>query len=161
MWSSVPVVTCSDAVPVLPLFVPVTVCAPAIDAWQMAALLPVPLGLIVNVGVDLTSPSEFPKRSHPSAVYDWPVVVLTVAAAGDTSRWSRAAAGTVSVAAAVRPMNEAVTVCAPAVLAVQTFRVHDPSGAIAYEVEVVMSPNELPAASKPPEVKVCDVPATI
>ena len=35
MWSSpAPAVTCREAVPVLPLFVPVTVCAPATEAVQ-------------------------------------------------------------------------------------------------------------------------------
>src|SRR5712691_2474351 len=38
MWSRLPAPTCSEAVPVLPAFVPVTVCAPATEAVQLAPL---------------------------------------------------------------------------------------------------------------------------
>src|ERR671937_364642 len=57
MWSSVPVVTLREAVPVFPDFLPVTVCAPATDAVQVAPVQE-PSGAIVKVVVDVTSPSE-------------------------------------------------------------------------------------------------------
>ena len=49
--------TCSDAVPVLPPSLPVTVCAPATVAVQVAPVQE-PLGPIVNVVLAVTSPSE-------------------------------------------------------------------------------------------------------
>ena len=66
MWSRPPAVTCSEAVPVLPLFVPVTVCAPA-DAVQVAPVQE-PFGAIEKVVVAVTSPSELSYWSRPSAV---------------------------------------------------------------------------------------------
>src|ERR671922_74207 len=57
MWSSPPAVTLSEAVPVLPLFVPVTVCGPATDAVHVAPVQD-PLGAIVKTVVAVTSPIE-------------------------------------------------------------------------------------------------------
>src|SRR5918912_186497 len=77
MWSSGPGFTCSDAVPVLPALVPVTVCAPAPVAVHV---LPVhdPSGPIENVVEAVTSPSEFPAASKPWAVKLWepPAVIV-------------------------------------------------------------------------------------
>ena len=68
MWSSsAPAVTCSEAVPVLPVFVPVTVCGPAVVAVQVAPVQE-PFGAIVKVVVAVTSPSELSYWSSPSAV---------------------------------------------------------------------------------------------
>ena len=49
--------TCSAAVPTAPRNVPVTVCAPATAAVQTAAAHE-PFGEIVNVVLDVASPSE-------------------------------------------------------------------------------------------------------
>jgi len=68
MWSRPPAPTCNDAVPLLPLFVPVTVCAPDNDAVQLAPVQE-PFGAIENVVVAVTSPSELSYWSRPSAVY--------------------------------------------------------------------------------------------
>ena len=54
-----------------------------------------------------------------------------------------------------------MTVCAPALVAVQMLPVQEPLGAIANVVEAVTSPSGLPAASKPWAVKVCEPPAVI
>ena len=62
-----PAVTCREAVPVLPLFVPVTVCAPAELAVQVAPVQE-PFGAIEKVVVAVTSPSELSYWSRPSAV---------------------------------------------------------------------------------------------
>ena len=67
MWSTVAALTCSEAVPVFPAFVPVTVCAPATEAVQVAPVHD-PSGEIENVVVEVTSPRELPYRSRPSAV---------------------------------------------------------------------------------------------
>src|SRR5215208_5037480 len=57
MWSSTaPAVTCNEAVPVLPLFVPVTVCAPATEAVQVAPVQD-PFGVIEKVVDAVMSPS--------------------------------------------------------------------------------------------------------
>jgi hypothetical protein len=58
MWSNAPLLTCSDAVPIAPTSVPVTVCAPPAVAVQMATMHE-PFGLMVNVVSDVASPSEF------------------------------------------------------------------------------------------------------
>jgi len=58
MWSSAPELTCSEALPVLPDFVPVTVCAPVAEAVQVTPLQE-PFGAIVKVVVAVTSPTEF------------------------------------------------------------------------------------------------------
>ena len=56
-WSSAAAVTCSDAVPVLPASVPVTVWAPEVVAVQVAPVQE-PSEPIVNVVPAVTSPSE-------------------------------------------------------------------------------------------------------
>ena len=69
MWSrTAPAVTCREAVPVLPLFVPVTVCGPATDAVQVAPVQD-PSGAIEKLVLAVTSPSELFEASKPSAVY--------------------------------------------------------------------------------------------
>ena len=59
--------TCRLAVPVLPPLVPVTVCAPAVVAVQVAPVQE-PSGAIVNVVVPVTLPSELLNWSRPCAV---------------------------------------------------------------------------------------------
>ena len=66
-WSSGPAVTLNDAVPVLPPSFPVTVCAPADVAVQLAPLQE-PFGPIEKVVLAVTSPSEWFEASKPSAV---------------------------------------------------------------------------------------------
>jgi hypothetical protein len=66
-WSSAPAVTLNDAVPVLPPSFPVTVCAPADVAVQVAPLQE-PFGPIEKLVLDVTSPSEWFEASKPSAV---------------------------------------------------------------------------------------------
>ena len=58
MWSRAEATTCSEAVPVLPALVPVTVWTPAAEALQVALPVQEPFGAIENVVVDVTSPSE-------------------------------------------------------------------------------------------------------
>ena len=67
MWSRGPGLTWSEAVPVLPDLVPVTVWAPATEAVQ-AAPLQEPFGPIVKVVLAVTSPSELSYWSRPCAV---------------------------------------------------------------------------------------------
>ena len=67
MWSSAAAVTCSEAVPLLPLYVPVTVCGPATEAVQLAPVQE-PFGEIEKLVVAVTSPSEFSYWSRPCAV---------------------------------------------------------------------------------------------
>jgi hypothetical protein len=57
MWSMTAGSTCSDAVPVLPELLPVTVCGPEVDAPHVAAAHD-PSGEMENVVLDVTSPSE-------------------------------------------------------------------------------------------------------
>ena len=59
--------TLSEAVPVLPAFVPVTVCAPTSEAVQVAAEQD-PFGAIENVVLAVTSPSGLLYWSRASAV---------------------------------------------------------------------------------------------
>ena len=66
MWSSAEAVTCKEAVPVFPDFVPVTVCAPAVEAVQVAPVHE-PFGARENVVVDVTSPRELSYTSRPCA----------------------------------------------------------------------------------------------
>ena len=150
--------------PVLPALVPVTVCGPATEAVQVAPLQE-PFGAIVKVVAEVTSPSELPYTSRPSAVYVCDVLETIVAVDGDSTRWSRAAGFTSTDAVAVTVASVvsslAVTVCGPAVVAVQTFAEHDPSGAIANAVDAVTSPKEFPAGSNPCTVNACDPPAWI
>src|SRR5919199_668643 len=157
MWSSAPAPTCSEAVAVFVPFVPVTVCAPPTAAVQVAPVQE-PFGAIENVVVDVTSPSELSYWSRPSAVYACEPRDAIVAEAGARTRWSSAAAVTVSDAVAVAPESLPMTVWGPALVAVQTFAVHEPSGEIAKFVDAVTS-NELPFVSKPVAVYVCGAPA--
>ncbi len=73
---------------------------------------------------------------------------MIVAEAGESTRWSRLAALTLSEAVAVAPASLPVTVCAPAVEAVQVAPLQDPFGVIEKVVEAVTS-KELPELSKP------------
>src|SRR5919204_1735195 len=159
MWSRVPLETCSEAVPVLPSSVPVTVCAPAVEAVQLAPLQE-PSGAIVKVVLAVTSPSELLYWSRPCAVYACEPPGLIVAEAGDKAKWSSGPADTFNVALLLLPPSVPVTVCAPAVVAVHTLAVHDPSGAIVNVVDPVTSPSELFDASNACAVYVCDPPAT-
>jgi len=63
----------------LPPSLPVTVCAPATVAVQLAPVH-VPFGVIENVVNAVTSPNELPVESKPSALYDCeppaPIVAL-------------------------------------------------------------------------------------
>src|ERR671934_14647 len=86
MWSStLPLVTCSDAVPVLPVSLPVTVCAPATEAVQVAPVQE-PSGAIENVVAEVTSPRLLSYWSRPCAVYVCEPPALIVADAGDRVR---------------------------------------------------------------------------
>ena len=68
---------------------------------------------------------------------------------------------TVSDDVAVSPQNVAVTVCAPATVALHEFVVHEPSGLIAKDVDAVTSPNELFDTSNAVVVYACEPPAVI
>ncbi len=72
-----------------------------------------------------------------------------------------AAACTDRDAVPVAPDFVAVTVCGPAVVAVQTFAVHEPSGVMVNVAVAVTSPRLLPAASRPCAVNVRLAPASI
>src|ERR671937_545699 len=158
-WSSVPAFTVSVAELVLPASVPVTVCEPAVVAVQLAPVQE-PFGLIVKVVFAVTSPSELLYWSRPCAVYACEPPGLIVAEAGERARWSSGPAETLKLALLALPPLVPVTVCAPAVVAVHTLALHDPSGAIVNVVEPVTSPNELFDASNACAVYVCDPPAT-
>src|SRR5215210_4796503 len=152
MWSSwLLAVTVSVALPVLPPLVPVTVWLPATEAVQVAPVQE-PSGAIVNVVVDVTSPSEFSYWSRPSAVYACEPPEAIVADAGESTGWSSAPAVTVNEAVAVLPPLFPVTVCGPLVVAVQVAPVQEPFGAIENVVKAVTSPSELLAASNPSAV---------
>src|SRR5919201_2673532 len=160
MWSRTAPLTCSVAVPVLPAFVPVTVCAPETGAVHVAPVQE-PFGEIENVVPEVRSPSELSYWSRPSAVYACDVPAVIVAEAGDSTRWSSAAAVTVSEAVPVLPPLVPVTVCCPATEAVHVAPVQDPSGAIENVVLAVRSPSELPYASRPSAVNTWEPPAAI
>ena len=66
-WSRPAGLTCRLAVPLAPIAVPVTVCAPALVALQTAAAQE-PSGASVNVVVEVMSPSELLYWSRPWAV---------------------------------------------------------------------------------------------
>src|SRR5919204_539565 len=150
MWSStLPLVTCSDAVPVLPVSLPVIVGAPATEAVHVAPVQE-PSGAIENVVAEVTSPRLLSYWSRPCAVYVCEPPELIVADAGDSARWSSAPAFTVNEAVFVLPLSLPVTVWDPATVAVQTFPVHVPFGEIEKVVNAVTSPMSLPDASKPP-----------
>src|SRR5919201_4847400 len=87
-WSSAPAVTVNEAVPVLPPSFPVTVCGPLCVAVQLEPVH-VPFGVIENVVKGVTSPSEFPDASNPSAVYACDPPATIVDLAGLITRWSR------------------------------------------------------------------------
>src|ERR671934_44879 len=152
MWSStLPLVTCSDAVPVLPVSLPVTVCAPATEAVHVAPVQE-PSGAIENVVAEVTSPRLLSYWSRASAVYVCEPPALIVAEAGDSARWSSAPAFTVSEAVFVLPPSLPVTVCEPATVAVHDAPVHVPFGEIEKVVNAVTFPTSLPDASNPSAV---------
>ena len=134
--------TCNEAVPVLPAFVPVTVCAPADVAVQLAPEQD-PLASIENVVVEVTSPSELSYWSRPSAVYACEPPAVITAEAGDSAKWSSAPAVTLNDAVPVLPPSLPVTVWVPASVAVQLAPVQDPFGPIENVVPAVTSPSEL------------------
>src|SRR6266511_4597096 len=90
-WSRGPAVTVSAAVLVSPSRFPVTVCAPATVAVQT---LPVhePLGEMEKLVDAVTSPTELPAGSNPSAVYACDPPAVIVAPAGLITMWSRRSA---------------------------------------------------------------------
>ena len=152
--------TCNEAVPVLPAFVPVTVCAPEDVAVQLAPAQD-PLASIENVVVEVVSPSELSYWSRPSAVYACEPPAVMTAEAGDSAKWSSAPAVTPNDAVPVLPPSLPVTVWVPASVAVQLAPVQDPFGPIENVVPAVTSPSELLEASKPSAVYVCEPPAVI
>src|SRR5437763_1714806 len=142
MWSSVPAVTDNDAVPDLPASLAVIVWAPAVVAVHEAPAQE-PFGAIERLDAAVTSPRELSYWSRPSTVYVWDAPAAIVALAGVRTRWSSVAATIVSDAVPVFAVFVAVTVCAPAVVAVHVAPVQEPFGAIeSAEVEVT-SPSEL------------------
>src|SRR5437764_6274577 len=151
MYESAPPPTSSDAVPVLPERVAVTVCAPV---WTAVHVAPVhePLGVIEKVLVPVTSPRELSYRSRASAVYDCCPPDAIVEVAGERARWSSAPAVTPSEPVDVAVPSCPETVCPPACVAVQTFPLQVPSGPIENAVADVTSPRELPDESKPSAV---------
>src|SRR6266536_625299 len=151
MWSSAPAETVRLAVAVLPPSLPVTVCAPATVAVQLAPVHE-PSGAMVKVVEAVTSPRLLLPASKPVAVYAWLPPEVMVAVAGLIVIWSSAPAFTVRLAVAVLPPSLPVTVCAPATVAVQLAPVHEPFGAMVKVVEAVTSPRLLLPASKPAAV---------
>jgi len=85
MWSRLPAVTFSEAVPLLPLLVPVTVCAPAVEAVQVAPVQD-PFGAIEKIVLAVMSPSVLSYWSRPSAVYVCEPPAVIVAEAGESTR---------------------------------------------------------------------------
>jgi hypothetical protein len=140
-------VTWSEALPVAPPELPSTVCDPASEAVQEAATQE-PSGAIVNVVLEVTSPSGLSYRSRPCAVYAWKPPAATLAEVGDSARWSSAPAVTLRAAVLVWLLLIPVTVCEPTVVAVQTLPAHEPSGLIENLVLEVTSPIGLPEESK-------------
>src|SRR6266576_1564144 len=147
-WCSGPAVTVNVALLVLPPVLPVTGCAPATEAVQVAPVQE-PSGAIVKVVFAVTLPSELLNWSKPCAVYACEVPEMIVADAGARPRWSRAAALTCRLAVPVLPPLVPVTVCAPAVVAVQVAPVQEPSGAIVNVVVPVRLPSGLLNWSRP------------
>src|SRR5436190_185983 len=141
-WSRAAGLTLSVAVLVLPEYAAVTVWAPTVEAVQVAPVHE-PSGAIENVVELVTSPSEFPAASKPVAVYACELPAPIVALAGLIVMWSRLPALTFSEPVPVLPAAVPVTVCAPAVEAVQLAPRQDPSGPIVKVVLAVMSPSEL------------------
>ena len=140
--------TCREAVPVLPPSVPVTVCAPDAEAVQIDPLQD-PFGEIEKTVLEVTSPSELSYLSRPCAVYVCDPPEEIEADAGESARWSREPAVTLSDAVAVFPESFPVTVCAPAAVAVHTLALQEPFGPIENTVEAVTSPSERLDESKP------------
>ena len=147
-WSSGPAFTVNVALLVLPPLLPVTVCAPAFVAVQVAPVQE-PSGAIVNVVEPVTSPSELFEASNACAVYACDPPAEIDADAGLITMWSTDAASIVSVAVPVAPTEVPVTVWVPPAVAVQAAPLHEPSGAIVKVVFAVTLPSELFEASKP------------
>src|SRR3954453_12101149 len=149
MWSTAAAsVPCSVAAPLTSPTVPVRGGGPAAAAGQVGAVHE-PSGAIVNVVIAFWLPRRFSYWSRPKAVYVCDPPGTIVADDGASTRWSRAPGLTVRTAELVSPLLIAVTVCAPAVVAVQMLPVHEPSGLTVKVVPRVKSPSELPAASNP------------
>ena len=142
-----PAVTLNDAVPVLPPSFPVTVCAPADVAVQLAPLQE-PFGPIEKLVLAVTSPSEWFEASKPSAVYACEPPAVIDALEGLTTMWSRTAV-TWREAVPVAPRRLPVTVWMPAAEAVQVAARQDPSGEIENAALDVTSPRELLYWSRP------------
>jgi len=159
IWSRAPAVTPNEAVSDLPLDDPVTVCPPAVVAVQLAPPQE-PFGVIEKSVDPVTSPSEFPEESNPSAVYACESPAEMVALPGDTTIWSRGPAVTFNVAVSDWPSYAAVTVCAPGAVAEQLAPEHEPP-AIENVADDVTSPIEVTGSLKPSTVKSCDEPAGI
>src|SRR5919204_6049748 len=134
--------TFSEAEPVAPSTVALTTCDPVADAVQTFSVQE-PSGTIEKAASLVTSPSELSYASRPSAVNGCDPPGAIVAGAGDSARWSSAPGVTVMPNVPVFPPYVAVTVCAPAAVAVQTLPVQDPSGEIENVVPDVTSPREL------------------
>src|SRR6266542_3048663 len=147
-WSSAAGVTFSVYVPVFPADVPVTVCAPATVAVQVAPEHD-PFGEIEKVVLPVTSPVELSNRSRPSALNVAEPPAAIVDASALRTRWSSAAGVMKSDDLSVAAPFCAVTVCGQAGVAVQTLPVHDPSGSIEKCVLDVTLPSGLPSESKP------------
>src|SRR5438128_9807059 len=147
MWSSAPAFPVRLAVPARRSSDLVTVCAPALVAVQVAPVHE-PFGAIVKVVEAVTSPRLLLPASKAVAVYAWLPPEVIVAVAGLMVMWSSAPAFTVRLAVAVLPLLLPVTVCPPAVAAVQLAPVQEPFGAMVKVVEAVTSPRLLLPASK-------------
>jgi hypothetical protein len=141
-----PALTVRLAAAVLPLSLPVTVCAPATVAVQVAPVHE-PSGLIVKVVELVTAPRLLPYASEPIAVKLWLPPEVMLADAGLIVSELRLPAFTVRLATAVLPLLVPVTVCAPATVAVQPDPVHEPSGLIEKAVPLASTP--FPYWSKP------------
>src|SRR4051794_6384823 len=146
MWSSGPGLTWSEAVPVLPDFVPVTAWEPATEAVQTAPLQE-PFGPIVKVVLAVTSPSELSYWSRPCAVYACVAPAVIDVAAGASARWSSGPGLTISEAVLVWPRSVPVPVCAPALVVVHVLPLHEPWGAMVKVVLEVTLPSRFPAGS--------------
>src|SRR5207302_1249554 len=97
----------------------------------------------------VTSPRLLPYWSLPVAVYACDPPAVMVAEAGEMLSAASGPAVTVSEAVAVLEPSVAVTVCAPATVAVQLAAVHEPSGEIVKVVAAVALPRSLLYWSKP------------
>src|SRR5581483_6095266 len=121
--------TCSEAVPVAPALVPVTVCAPAAVAVHTLAVHD-PFGVRLNVVVPVTSPRLLLLASRPCAVNVWLLPAVTVALAGESTRWSSAPGWTVTGACvADNAPSVTVTHWLPAVRSAMPVKVWLPASA--------------------------------